>query len=100
MPDELKNKTAFISDMDGVIYHGNNLLPGAADFVRMLEKRNLKYLFLTNSSERTPRELAEKLARLVCGFLRNTFIPVLLPQLTFSPGKNPAVRSLPSAKLV
>ena len=26
MPEELKNKTAFISDMDGVIYHGNNLL--------------------------------------------------------------------------
>lgn len=64
MPEELKNKTAFISDMDGVIYHGNNLLPGAADFVRMLEKRRLKYLFLTNSSERTPRELAEKLSRL------------------------------------
>ena len=64
MLDELKKKSAFISDMDGVIYHGNNLLPGAADFVRMLEERKLKYLFLTNSSERTPRELAEKLARL------------------------------------
>ena len=64
MPEELKNKTAFISDMDGVIYHGNNLLPGAAEFVRLLEERNLKYLFLTNSSERTPRELADKLFRL------------------------------------
>ena len=64
MYDILKNKAAFISDLDGVIYHGNNLLPGAADFVRMLEKKQLKYLFLTNSSERTPRELAEKLARL------------------------------------
>ena len=64
MPEELKNKTAFISDMDGVIYHGNNLLPGAAEFVRLLEERNLKYLFLTNSSERTPRELADKLCRL------------------------------------
>ena len=62
--DELKNKTAFISDMDGVIYHGNNLLPGAADFIRMLDETGKKYLFLTNSSERTPRELAEKLARL------------------------------------
>ena len=64
MLNELKNKTAFISDMDGVIYHGNQLLPGAADFVRIMEKNNLKYLFLTNSSERTPRELAEKLGRL------------------------------------
>ena len=49
MLEELKNKTAFISDMDGVIYHGNNLLPGAAEFVRLLEERNLKYLFLTKS---------------------------------------------------
>lgn len=64
MTDELKNKTVFISDMDGVVYHGNRLLPGAADFVRLMEERGLKYLFLTNSSERTPRELAEKLARL------------------------------------
>ena len=64
MFEELKNKTAFISDMDGVIYHGNNLLPGAAEFVRLMEERRMKYLFLTNSSERTPRELAEKLARL------------------------------------
>ena len=64
MGEELKNKTAFISDMDGVIYHGNNLLPGAADFVRLMEERGLRYLFLTNSSERTPRELAEKLSRL------------------------------------
>ena len=64
MAHELKTKTAFISDMDGVIYHGNHLLPGAADFVRIMEERSLKYLFLTNSSERTPRELAEKLARL------------------------------------
>lgn len=64
MENELKNKTAFISDMDGVVYHGNNLLPGAADFVKLLEKRGLRYLFLTNSSERTPRELSEKLGRL------------------------------------
>ena len=64
MPEGLREKTAFISDMDGVVYHGNRLLPGAAEFVRLLEERNLKYLFLTNSSERTPRELAEKLARL------------------------------------
>lgn len=61
---EINQKTAFISDMDGVIYHGNRLLPGAAEFVEWLVGNNKKFLFLTNSSERTPRELAEKLARL------------------------------------
>jgi NagD protein len=62
--DELKEKLAFISDMDGVIYHGNRLLPGAKEFVDWLNANNKKYLFLTNSSERTPRELREKLSRL------------------------------------
>jgi len=55
---------AFICDMDGVLYHGNNVLPGAVDFTRWLEKENKSFLFLTNSGERTPRELREKLHRL------------------------------------
>ncbi|PKM49629.1 MAG: TIGR01457 family HAD-type hydrolase [Firmicutes bacterium HGW-Firmicutes-7] len=50
--------------MDGVIYHGNNLLPGAKEFVNWLKEVDREFLFLTNSSERSPRELAEKLARL------------------------------------
>ncbi len=57
-------KDAFICDMDGVIYHGNRLLPGVIAFVQFLQANNKRYLFLTNSSERSPRELAQKLARL------------------------------------
>ncbi len=60
----LKQKNSFISDMDGVIYHGNKLLAGASDFIAWLNENQKNFLFLTNSSERTPRELAEKLARL------------------------------------
>ena len=33
---DLAKKKAFVSDMDGVIYHGNNLLPGAKEFVNWL----------------------------------------------------------------
>ena len=62
--DNIKNKKAFICDMDGVIYHGNNLLPGVHDFVEWLQKEEKKYLFLTNSSSKTPRELREKMLRL------------------------------------
>lgn len=36
--------------MDGVIYHGNRLLPGVKEFVSWLQKENKQYLFLTNSS--------------------------------------------------
>jgi len=60
----IKSKSGFIIDMDGVIYHGNRLLPGVTDFLEWLEKTEKKYLFLTNSSERTPKELQEKLKRL------------------------------------
>jgi NagD protein len=62
--EKIKGKTGFIIDMDGVIYHGNKLLPGVTDFVAWLESSGKKYLFLTNSSERTPKELHEKLKRL------------------------------------
>ena len=62
--DKLRSKKGYICDMDGVIYHGNLLLDGAAQFVHWLEENQKKYIFLTNSSERSPRELQEKLERL------------------------------------
>ena len=62
--NNLQSKKAFICDMDGVIYHGSNLLPGVLEFVAWLRKEDKKFLFLTNSSARTPRELSEKLARM------------------------------------
>jgi NagD protein len=62
--DVLREKKAFICDMDGVIYHGNRLLDGVTEFVAWLQKNNKNFLFLTNSSERSPRELAQKLARM------------------------------------
>jgi NagD protein len=61
---KLQDKKAFICDMDGVIYHGSKLLPGVLEFVAWLRKENKKFLFLTNSSARTLRELSEKLARM------------------------------------
>lgn len=60
----LRSKTGFICDMDGVIYHGNNLLPGVPEFIDWLYRENKKFLFLTNSSERSPMELQQKLQRL------------------------------------
>ncbi len=62
--EKIRNKNAFICDMDGVIYHGNRILPGVNEFVAWLQKNSKKYLFLTNSSSRTPRELREKMLRL------------------------------------
>jgi NagD protein len=61
---KIQEKKGFICDMDGVIYHGNKLLPGVHEFIAWLNEGGRRYLFLTNSSERTPRELQEKLGRM------------------------------------
>jgi NagD protein len=61
---QIKSKKGFICDMDGVIYHGNKLLPGVKEFVDWLKSENKNFIFLTNSSERTIKELQEKLQRL------------------------------------
>ena len=60
----IRGKAGFICDMDGVIYHGKNIIQGAAKFINWLKSENKKFLFLTNSSQSTPRELREKLFRL------------------------------------
>ncbi len=60
----IRAKGAFIIDMDGVVYHGNRLLKGAAEFVAWLQREQKRFLFLTNSSERSPLELSQKLARM------------------------------------
>jgi NagD protein len=57
-------KHGILCDMDGVIYHGNKILPGTQGFVAWLRATGIPFLFLTNSSERSPRELSEKLHRL------------------------------------
>lgn len=62
--EELRGKQGYICDMDGVIYHGNRLLPGVKDFIDWLYKNNKRFLFLTNSSERSPKELQQKLERM------------------------------------
>ena len=60
----LRDKKGFICDMDGVIYHGNRLVEGTKEFVDWLKRENKKFLFLTNSSAKSPRELQQKLAHM------------------------------------
>lgn len=56
----LEHKRAFIIDCDGVIYHSNRLLPGAREFVQWLHDTDKRYIFLTNSSDKTPKEMCNK----------------------------------------
>ena len=61
---DFNSKKGFICDMDGVIYHGNKILPGVAEFIQWLNNEKKEYLFLTNNSSYTPRELQQKLFRM------------------------------------
>lgn len=86
---KIREKEAFIIDMDGVIYHGNHLLPGAADFAKWLDKSEKKYLFLTNSGERTPRELSEKLLRMGISVSEEHFYTSALATAQFLASQRP-----------
>lgn len=54
----------YLIDMDGVIYRGNKLIPGANQFVSDLRSRQIPFLFLTNNSQRTRRDVAIRLQRM------------------------------------
>ena len=46
---DFNEKKGFICDMDGVIYHGNQILPGVPEFIQWLHDEKKEYLFLTNN---------------------------------------------------
>lgn len=60
----MAGKHGFLIDMDGVVYRGSELIQGAAEFVQTLIDRHVPFLFLTNNSQRTRRDVATKLQRL------------------------------------
>jgi NagD protein len=53
---------SWLTDMDGVLVHEGDALPGAADFVRALRDAGRPFLILTNNSIFTPRDLHARLA--------------------------------------
>lgn len=87
--NSIRQKKGFICDMDGVIYHGNKLLPGVKEFVDWLKSEKKQFVFLTNSSERTPRELQEKLQRLGITVDRNHFYTSALATAAFLASQRP-----------
>ena len=89
MMEKLRAKMGFICDMDGVIYHGNQLLPGVKDFVEWLYRENKRFLFLTNSSERSPKELQQKLARMGLAVSENHFYTSALATASFISSQAP-----------
>jgi NagD protein len=57
-------KIGFLLDMDGVIYRGSSLIPGADKFIKGLLASDTPFLFLTNNSQRTRRDVRMRLRRM------------------------------------
>jgi NagD protein len=51
-------------DMDGVVYAGDSLIPGADLFINRLLKDNIPFMFMTNNSQRTRIDAVRKLGRM------------------------------------
>lgn len=58
----LKKIKCFIFDMDGTIFLGRRLLPGAKTLINFLLDQTIPYYFLTNNSSRSKLDYVEKLA--------------------------------------
>ena len=54
----------YLIDMDGVIYRGSELIPGADRFINEMTRKDIPFMFLTNNSQRTRRDVATKLQRM------------------------------------
>ena len=55
---------AYVFDMDGTIYLGDHLLPGAKRMIEELRARDIPVRFLSNNPTKDPEQYADKLARL------------------------------------
>ena len=62
MADQLSRVKCFLFDMDGTVYLGGRLLPGAAEMFRFLGDAQIPYYFLTNNSSRSRADYAVKLS--------------------------------------
>jgi 4-nitrophenyl phosphatase len=52
---------AFLIDLDGTLYHGSRMVPGADELIRELNVQNIPFLFVTNNSSRTRAQVATSL---------------------------------------
>ena len=89
---KLRNKCGFVCDMDGVIYHGSRLLEGSKTFVDWLKAEGKQFLFLTNSSARSPRELHQKLLHMGIEVGEEHFITSAMATAHFIASQRPGGR--------
>ncbi|MCF0114011.1 MAG: 4-nitrophenylphosphatase, partial [Erysipelotrichaceae bacterium] len=54
----------YLIDLDGTMYWGTKVIPGAKEFINGLIKNKIKFVFLTNNASRTPEMCCEHMLKL------------------------------------
>jgi NagD protein len=90
--DRAAGHFGYLIDMDGVIYRGSQVIPGAQSFIADLRVRGIPFRFLTNNSQRSRLDVATKLQRfgfeveaehvLTCAIATARFLAYQKPQGT------------------
>ena len=62
--ESLTNTSAFIIDMDGVLWHGEQAAPGLVEFFETLRNKNIRFILATNNASSTPQQYVTKLNRM------------------------------------
>jgi len=62
--ESFKNIRALIIDMDGVLWHGTQAMPGLVEFFQTLNDLDIRYILATNNASLTPEQYVTKLANM------------------------------------
>lgn len=68
------NIRALIIDMDGVLWHGQNAIPGLVEFFQALEELKITFILATNNASSTPDQYVKKLAEMGVSVNKNQIL--------------------------
>jgi 4-nitrophenyl phosphatase len=79
----MTNLAGLIIDMDGVLWHGSNPLPGLEAFFELLREKSLPFVLATNNASLTQQQYIEKLATMGVKVSANEVLTSSMATATF-----------------
>jgi phospholysine phosphohistidine inorganic pyrophosphate phosphatase len=78
MSDTNRGKPALLIDLDGVIYQGDKIIPGATDTIDWINANQIPHLFVTNTTSRSRSSLLKKFKTLgIAGDIDDIITPIV-----------------------
>lgn len=89
--------SGFMIDMDGTVYKGNNVIPGAIEFIDLLNSEKIPYVFLTNNSSHCRDYYSDKLTKMGFTVKKENVLTSLTATLEFINTNRPGKKVFPLA---